>query len=70
MRVIIFANGLFPDPAAHRRLFRPGDLVIAEGVQKVREGSPVEILETRRADRGVNEGAAAGAGSAGSAFGE
>jgi thiamine pyrophosphokinase len=29
MRVIIFANGLFPDPAAHRRLLRPGDLVIA-----------------------------------------
>jgi RND family efflux transporter MFP subunit len=50
--------------------FGAGDLVIAEGVQKVREGSPVEILETRRADRGVNEGATAGAGSAGSAFGE
>lgn len=29
MRAVIFANGLLPDPAAARRLLRPGDLVIA-----------------------------------------
>ncbi len=29
MRAVIFANGLFPDPAAQRRLLRPGDLVVA-----------------------------------------
>jgi thiamine pyrophosphokinase len=28
MRVIIFANGEFPDPAAHRHLIQPDDLVI------------------------------------------
>ncbi|HIE37724.1 MAG TPA: thiamine diphosphokinase [Anaerolineales bacterium] len=29
MRAVIFANGRFPDPAAHRHLLRPDDLVVA-----------------------------------------
>jgi thiamine pyrophosphokinase len=29
MRVVIFANGLFPDPMAHRHLLQPDDLIIA-----------------------------------------
>jgi RND family efflux transporter MFP subunit len=45
---------------------QPGDQVIAEGIQRVREGAPIEIIETRRteADRpggGANAGAAAAA---------
>ena len=29
MRAVIFANGRFPDPAAHRHLIRPDDLIVA-----------------------------------------
>lgn len=29
MRAVIFANGCFPDPAAHRDLIRPDDLIVA-----------------------------------------
>ncbi len=51
--------------------FGAGDLVIAEGVQKVRDGSPVRILETRSAEPRMEEGAPVGSTAASdSAFGE
>ena len=31
------------------KAFGAGDLVVAEGVQRMREGAPVELIETRQA---------------------
>lgn len=50
---------------------QPGDLVVAEGIQRVREGAPIEIIETRQArTRTSGSGAPGAAAATGGAFGE
>jgi RND family efflux transporter MFP subunit len=49
---------------------QPGDLVVAEGIQRVREGAPIEIIETRQARTRTSGSGAPAAAATGGAFGE